>query len=84
MPTTSHVEQHVIKQKHKSMKEHLKEHIKRKSMSNERKIIANQARIIDELREENTQLKLKLYQNVTVAKTLEDKITRAKYILFND
>ena len=56
------------------MKEHLKEHIKRKTMSNERKIIANQARIIDELREENTQLKLKLYQNVTVSKTLEDKI----------
>jgi len=84
MPTTSHVEQYVLKQKHKSMKEHLKEHIKRKTMSNERKIIANQARIIDELREENTQLKLKLYQNTTIAKTLEDKITRAKYILFND
>ena len=72
MPTTSHVEQYVNKQKFKT------------SISLKNKIIANQARIINELREENTQLKLKLYQNVSVAKTLEDKITRAKYILFDD
>lgn len=84
MPTTSHVEQHVIKQKKKSMTEHLKEHLRRKSISKEGKIIANQARVIDELREENTQLKLKLYKNETFAKTLEEKIIRAKYILFSD
>jgi len=84
MPTTSHVEQHVIKQKKKSMTEHLKEHLRRKSISKEGKIIANQARVIDELREENTQLKIKLYQNETFAKTLEEKIIRAKYILFSD
>lgn len=84
MPTTSHVEQYVIKQKKKSMKEHLKEHLRRKSLSKESKIIANQARVIDELREENIQLKMKLYNNETFAKTLEDKIIRARYILFDN
>jgi hypothetical protein len=82
MPTTSHVEQYVIKQKKKSMKEHLKEHIRNKAISRER-IIANQNRVIDALREENTQLKLKLYKNETFAKTLEDKIIRARHILFD-
>ena len=83
MPTTSHVEQYVIKQKNKSMKEHLKKHLRRKSLSKESKIIANQHRVIKELREENRQLKMKLYQHETFAKTLEDKIIRAKYILFD-
>lgn len=82
MPTTSHVEQYVIKQKKKSMKEHLKEHIRNKAISRER-IIANQNRVIDALREENTQLKLKLYKNEAFVETLEDKIIRARYILFD-
>tara|TARA_B110000444_G_C18726742_1_gene541265 strand:+ start:20 stop:271 length:252 start_codon:yes stop_codon:yes gene_type:complete len=83
MPTSSHVEQYVIKQKKKSMKKHLKEHVRNKAISRER-IIVNQNRVIDTLREENTQLKLKLYKNETFAKTLEEKIIRARYILFND
>ena len=82
MPTQSHVEQYVVNQKKKKMAEYLKEHLRNKSLSKERKIIANQARVIDELREENRQLKIKLYNNETFAKTLEEKIIRAKYILF--
>ena len=81
MPTTSHVEQYV--KKRKSTAEHLKEHLRRKSLSKESKIIANQHRVIKELREENRELKMKLYHHETFAKTLEDKIIRAKYILFD-